>query len=715
MRLVNSIFWRTFALLACGVLLTGAALFMSLARHSQAIAQQEAEAHAVFLAGQSMQPVLLDDRVSLKFLLAATVERGAADYAWLERRGVPFVHTFAPGVPRGLLALHAGAGSGVSTRAWQDQHGLVFVDIAAPLPQPAEVVLHLGVTRERLGRGMAGALPVVVAIGLLMLTLGAGLARFMARAITREADDAKQKVVDSERRLQTIIDMEPECVKILAPDGSLLQMNRAGLAMIEADNAEQVLGRKVSGIVVPEQRAAFEAFNQRVNRGEPGTLEFEIVGFRGGHRWLETHAVPLRGNDGRIAGLLGVTRDMTARRRVEEDLRLAKEAAEAANRAKSQFLATMSHEIRTPMNGVLGMAQLLMDKGVGAEDRIEYARIIYDSGRSLLAILNDILDFSKVEAGKIEIERVVFAPAQVLGEIGDLFAESARQKGIALDVAWRGGPAQRYRGDPMRLHQILSNLVGNGIKFSDGGRIGLYAEEAGRADGEALLCFYVDDQGMGIAPERAHLLFQPFSQLDTDISRRFGGTGLGLAIAQSLVRLMGGEIGVESSVGKGSTFWFTVRVDVVDAAKESGGGEGIQATVPAAQPDGGGRRILVVEDVAVNRRVIEAMLGKMGYAVEAATNGREAVATVTAGTNYDLVLMDCQMPEMDGLEATRRIRQWESEKRLPPLTIVALTAGVFAEDREQCQAAGMDDFLAKPVDQMQLHALLGKRFGQAAA
>jgi signal transduction histidine kinase len=257
--------------------------------------------------------------------------------------------------------------------------------------------------------------------------------------------------------------------------------------------------------------------------------------------------------------------DITERKEVEAAMRAAKEAAEAANLAKSRFLATMSHEIRTPMNGMLGMAQLLMESPVSDQDRRDYARTIYDSGQSLLSILNGILDLSKAEAGKIELEDIDFAPAQVMQEVRALFAESAHAKGIALEMAWGDTATWRYRGDPGRLRQILSNLVNNAIKFSSGGAVHVRGEEAGATADEALLCFYVADRGIGIPQAHRHLLFLPFSQGDASITRRFGGTGLGLAIAQRLVRLMGGDIGVESTQGMGSTFWFTVRMAPVAA------------------------------------------------------------------------------------------------------------------------------------------------------
>ena len=393
----------------------------------------------------------------------------------------------------------------------------------------------------------------------------------------------------------------------------------------------------------------------------------------------------------------------------EVSLRDALQAAEAANRAKSAFLATMSHEIRTPLNGVLGMAQMLLDPDVSQADRIDFARTIYNSGRTLLAILNDILDLSKVEAGKLEIEQVVFSPAQLMHEISALFAEMAKRKGLALRAAWNGNPEQRYLGDPTRLRQVLSNLVSNAIKFSDAGCVEVWGEETTGANGMALLSFHVVDQGMGGSPERQHLLFQPFSQLDSSVTRRFGGTGLGLAIAQGLVNRMGGEIGVQSVEGEGAEFWFTVRVGVPQEAAESRQREREPAVMAAADGAAAGvGHVLVVEDNRVNQKVITALLEKLGLRVSVLGNGKEAVDAIAGGLRPDIALMDVQMPVMGGIEATAQIRAWEQNGSRPRLPIIALTAGAFDEDRQNCLAAGMDDFLTKPVNINELSSALAK-------
>jgi PAS domain S-box-containing protein len=550
----------------------------------------------------------------------------------------------------------------------------------------------------------------VLSFLLLSLLSAAFLLRLLNRVL-RDRDELKHyagRLAESELQLKTIIETEPECVKVVSPDGILMQMNRAGLAMIEADAAGQVVGRPISEVVAPEHRAAFVGLNERVCHGATGTLEFEVVGLRGGRRWLETHAVPMRNSAGEIVSLLSVTRDITVRKQAETALLEAKRGAEAANQAKSQFLATMSHEIRTPLNGVLGMAQLLLLPELRDEERLEYAHTIINSGQTLLALLNDILDLSKIDAGKMELMPALVEPRQLIEEIAALFAETARHKGLTLEAAWHGPAERRYWGDPIRLRQMLANLLGNAIKFTESGGIRLSATAIDADAGQ--LEFAVSDTGIGISAEQRDKLFRPFTQVDGSATRRHGGTGLGLSIVRSLATLMGGDVDVDSEPGRGSTFRFRVRLQPARAGDEAPRVE--RPATPASSVDVAAPRrsyrILVAEDNKTNRLVIESILGKCGHAHVSVANGLAAVAVVTQGDwRPDLVLMDCQMPDMDGFEATRQIRAWEAARqdggRLP---IVALTASVFQEDRASCLAAGMDDFLAKPINMQQLQATL---------
>jgi hemerythrin-like metal-binding protein len=391
------------------------------------------------------------------------------------------------------------------------------------------------------------------------------------------------------------------------------------------------------------------------------------------------------------------------------ELMHAKQAAEAANHAKSRFLAVMSHEIRTPMNGVLGMAQLLLEPSVSDHERKEYARTILNSGQTLLTILNDILDLSKVESGKLQLDSGIIEPARILHEAEALFSGSAREKDIDLATSWHADSRARYRGDPHRVRQMLSNLVNNALKFTAQGRVSIEASEIERDSSMALIEFSVADTGIGIPADKLDLLFKPFSQIDDSHTRNQGGTGLGLSIVASLARLMNGSAGVESTPGKGSRFWFRIRAEWQESDGES---RSANRTVPAGKDNVPGSpphsaRILVVEDNPTNRIVVRKLLEKQGFSIEIAEDGQQAVDFLGRGdADVDLVLMDLQMPVLDGYRATEHIRSWEKSLGRPRLPIIALTADAFPEDRQRCLATGMDDYLSKPVVAKDLYAAI---------
>jgi len=377
--------------------------------------------------------------------------------------------------------------------------------------------------------------------------------------------------------------------------------------------------------------------------------------------------------------------DARVRERTAE-LESARRVAELANRAKSEFLANMSHEIRTPMNGVIGMATLLLDAGLTTVQR-EYAQAILSSAEALLTIINDILDLSKIEAGKLQLECTDLDLREIVEDVAQLLALQADAKGLELIVQIHGGVPEYLRGDPMRLRQVLTNLVGNAIKFTSVGEVQVQVEPIRVESGRALLRFSVSDTGIGIAPERRELLFQPFQQLDGSTTRRFGGTGLGLSIARRLVEMMGGEIGVESEPGHGSRFWFTVDCECRD--------EPPRFETQAARA---GRRILLVDDNANNRRALAGQLRQFGFAHEVATDGPEALDALRqaarAGTPFDLAIVDFYMPVLNGLELGRQIKR---DPLLAGTHLVMLTSAGGRSEAAHYADSGFDAYLIKPV------------------
>ncbi len=497
--------------------------------------------------------------------------------------------------------------------------------------------------------------------------------------------------------------------------------SRRLFGMLGHDQITAVRGIEWDAFVHDDDRQRFrdDIKAHLVGESEQYVSEYRVRCHDGSYRWaLARGRVVARDAQGVATRVVGTVSDVTERRAAVETLQLAREHAERAARSKSDFLAVMSHELRTPLNGVLGMATLLADTPLTVEQR-DYLDLITKSGQSLLHLIDDVLDFSKIEAGRVVLEQIPTDVGELAREVMAMLRVPAAEKGLRLDIEVSPDTPAPVITDPGRVRQVLFNLVGNAVKFTETGSVRVVVSCDGVDAGRATLRLTVTDTGIGIPEDKQPLLFEKFMQADASTTRRFGGTGLGLAISKGLVDGLGGTIGVTSAVGEGACFWFTIVAPIAVAPAPSRDVSWSLASLampaPAARQDVAAvdpsRRVLVAEDNPVNQRVAVAMLQKLGYVADVAGDGHEAVRMAQA-TRYAVILMDCHMPGLDGYEATRQLERLLPPESRPP--VVAMTAAGVEGARERCLSAGMADYLLKPVELPKLRAMLDRWVEQPA-
>ncbi|HEY64054.1 MAG TPA: response regulator [Caldilineae bacterium] len=527
------------------------------------------------------------------------------------------------------------------------------------------------------------------------------LAAFMDQAaaalenarLLRETQRTARELAEERNLLRTVIDNVPDHIYVKDCEGHFLIANEALVKFLQVESPEAIIGKTCFDLLPPNEAAQCHASDQEILQTGRPIINYESQTMVGETpKWLLITKVPLRDRDGNIIGIVGINKDITERKEAEEELKRAKEAAEAATRAKSEFLANMSHEIRTPLNAIIGMTSLLLDTKLDPEQK-EFVETIRTSSDTLLALINDILDFSKIEAGKLELETHPFDLRTCIEEALDLVAPKAAEKGLELAYFIANGTPQILIGDITRLRQILVNLLSNAVKFTEKGEVVVSVTSQPLGDGYYQIHFAVRDTGIGIPKERMDRLFQPFTQVDASMTRKYGGTGLGLVICKRLTEMMGGSIWAESEVGRGSTFHFTIRAQAAS--------DHVQSYLQSTQPMLAGKRVLIVDDNETNRFILTRQTKAWGMIPKATGSGVEALNWIRHGERFDIALLDMRMPEMDGLTLAAEIRKQRSANSLPLVILTSL--GQIEKGDVDVEFAA---FLTKPIKPSQLYNVL---------
>jgi len=522
----------------------------------------------------------------------------------------------------------------------------------------------------------------------------------------------QKEIIQAKNLWEEAFDTINDAITIHDSNFNIIKMNRTAEEMLKYSPVAGKINKKCfelyHGTDVPPLKCPSCA---SLTTGSPSGTEVYEPNLK---KYIEIKALPRFDSSGKVNGLVHIVTDISRRKKAEDEMKKAMEDAKVASRAKSEFLANMSHEIRTPMNGIIGMTDLVLETGLNEKQK-GFLEIVKQSADSLLRIINDILDFSKIEAGKMELDHTAFNLSNTITNIADIFKVQAYKKNIDMRCEISPDVPVILKGDPNRLRQVLVNLLGNAVKFTDRGsvRLKVSLSSVERSDTEAgasaSLLFSVIDTGVGIPDEKLEDIFELFTQVDGSSTRKFGGTGLGLSISKSLVKMMGGDIQVSSEAGSGSTFSFAAEFGTdIETITDSDVSVIELKEDPAFSSTESDKRtrILLVEDNLMNQNVAVHMLEKEGFAVSVAGNGREAIEMLK-GNKFPLVLMDIQMPEMDGIEATRIIRGTKDGSLDPAVPVIALTAHVFREDKERCLDAGMDGFIAKPFKKQDIMDEIG--------